>query len=570
MVCGCGPHRPQAPATGTYGLLTNPPPLAIVSENRSAFPSQPWTNGDLALIHTELSPATLFHSQSKTLSFFTPLAETGLGGPTFAAISTQQGPKIFKPGDLIEPLRMRESWFVVWFSGASGWTNWDSPWFLTLQHRPTKIRFDTNGLHFTFADEAGYAALMPIYGYYKPAQLAQQSLPFYQTKEKKKRVLTWEWFKALPADPLARARYWASVLREFPIACDERFSVDRGQDSVTLRQTFQWLSWTDDWKTEHLKLAPISPVLALAYKEGFPARFSKQAFDMEIPTIYGPLYGVEGTDSYEVTLPVLRYVNETAGTGSATGWSNSPCFEAWQQAHASNTWDEMGTRWPALRKDFRLSATTGWATFGKAEHSAVEHAANALGAARLAYRFGDAETYALACERFARELTGLVAQQRGLNYFRERQPWHSMQPLDSTLSLSQSLSTSTGAIANLPPDLARIGQAAQPMAREAMGSSTQKLERLIPGYSPTPLLRREGAMNDVPEQGLVYTLKTETSEEAGTHAKPVWPRMTWPFWKTPSGAAWNFGRVEPSTNVAATVQTAPLNSTTRVTVYRTR
>lgn len=492
------------------------------------------------------------------------MAETELGGPTRAAISTQQGPKIFKPGDLIEPSRLRESWFVVWFAGASGWTNWDSPWFLTLQRRPTKIRFDTNGLHFTFLNEAGYAALMPMYGYYKPAQLAKQSLPFYETREKKKRVLSWEWHLALPADPLARARYWASALREFPVHCEESFSVDRAHDSVTIRQSFQWLSWDDDWNTKHLKVAPVSPALALAYKEGFPARFSMDALDMEIPTLHGPFYGVEKTDSYEVTLPVLRYVNETAGPGTATGWSNSPCFDAWQQAHASNTWDEVRARWPSLRESFRANAQSGWASFSGTSFSPLEQAANALGAARLAYRLGDAETYAMACNQFARALTRLVAQQRGVNYFRERQPWHSMQALDSMPSDWKPLPTGATAVTDLPPDWARIWQDAQPIARGAAKSSAQKFERLIPGYTPTSFLAREKPANDASETGLIYTLQTEI------HEKPVWPRMIWPLWKTPSGAAWNFGQVAPRTNAPATVQTAPLNSTTRVTTYPAR
>ena len=566
--CGCGP-RADVPAPGTYGVLTNPPSASTDSEVQS-LRSQPWTNGDLALIQTELSPATLFHSSSKDLSCFTHMGETGLGSPTFAAISTQQGPKIFKPGDMIDPARMRESWFVVWFSGAHGWTNWDSPWFLTLQHRPTKIRFDTNGLHFTFADKAGYNALMPMYGYYKPAQLSQQSLPFYQTVEKKKRVLTWEWFKALPADPLARARYWASALREFPIACDESFSVDRAHDSVTIRQSFQWLSWNDDWETKHLKLAPVNPVLALAYKEGFPAQFSKQAFDMEIPTLHGPLYGVEGTDSYEITLPVLRYVNETAGTGSATGWSDASCFDVWQQAHASNTWDEVRAHWPRLREDFRLSAATRWMTFGNPERSPLAQVANALGAARLAYRLGDAETYTVACDQFARSLTGLAAQQRGLNYFRERQPCHSMRPLESAPLFSQS--PHPNMISNLPPDLARIWQAVQPAVREAAGRQIPQFERLIPGYSRTSFLQRlnMATTNNAPESGLVYTLKTETTDKAGTQSKPVWPQMIWPLWITSEGAEWNFGRVTTQSNMPMSLQTLRLNSTTRVFVYSER
>ncbi len=493
------------------------------------------------------------------------MEETGLGGPTYAAISTQQGPKIFKPGELIEPSRLRESWFVVWFAGASGWTNWDSPWFLTLQHRPTKIRFDTNGLHFTFPNEAGYAALMPMYGYYKPAQLAKQSLPFYETKEKKKRVLSWEWHKALPADPLARARYWASALREFPIHCEESFSVDRAHDSVTIRQNFQWLSWDDDWNTKHLKVAPVSPALALAYKESFPARFSMDAFDMEIPTLQGPFYGVEKTDSYEVTLPVLHYVNETAGTGTATGWSNAPCFDAWQQAHASNTWDEVRTRWPSLRESFRAGTKGGWASFSGTGFSPLEQTANALGAARLAYRLGDAETYARACDHFARALTRFFAQQRGVNYFRERQPWHSMQPLVSMPPDWKPLPTGAAAVSNLPPDLARIWQDAQPITRGAAKPSVQKRERLIPGYTPTSFLAGEEPSTGVPETGLIYTLQMETRNNLATPL--AWPQMIWPLWKTPSGTAWNFGRVAPRTNAPAAVKAVPLNSTTRVVSY---
>jgi hypothetical protein len=366
---------------------------------------------------------------------------------------------------------------------------------------------------------------------------------------------------ALPADPLARARYWANALREFPIQCEESFSVDRAHDSVTIRQAFQWLSWDDDWNTKHLKVAPVNPALALAYKEGFPARFSKDAFDMEIPTLHGPFYGVEETDSYEVTLPMLRYVNE-----SATGWSNAPCFDAWQQAHASNTWDEVRTRWPSLREDFRASAHSGWASFSGTSLSPLKQAVDALGAARLAYRLGDAETYAMACDRFARELTRLVAQQRGANYFRERQPWHSMQPLDSMPFDWKPFPTNT-VTSNLPPDLARIWQDAQPVARAATKPSVQKLERLIPGYAPTSFLDREEPAISAPETGLIYTLQTETRDNPATQGEPAWPKMIWPLWKTPSGAAWNFGQVAPRTNAPATVQAVPLNSTTRVLIY---
>lgn len=310
VLTGCN-DRPVAPATGSYGPPTGRESAAVARARPDSSSESSWTNGALSVLQTELSPATLWHSTSSNLSFFANMPQTGIGGPSYVCMSTELGPKIFQHGAKIDPQKMRESWFVVWFAGAANWTNWDSPWFLTLQHRPQQITFDTNGLHFAFSREAGYAALMPMYGYYKPLAAEQGNHPFTKLKEKKKRILTWEWNKALPADPLSRARYWASALREFPASCEDSFSVDRAHDSVVLRQKFHFVSWDDDWKTKHLKLAPISPALALAYLDGFPAEFTKKPFDMQTFTAYGPYFGVEDVEQYDVALPLLRYVNET-------------------------------------------------------------------------------------------------------------------------------------------------------------------------------------------------------------------------------------------------------------------
>jgi len=573
---GCAPKQDEAPATGTYGLLTNAPSKSMTRTPLDQSATQPWTNGELAVIQTALSPATLYHCKAKALSFFANMPETGIGGPTFVAIETEQGPKIFKPGETIDPTRMRESWFVVWWAGAKGWTNWDSPWFLTLQHRPAKIQFGANGLHFTFNTPAGYAALMPMYGHYKPLQAGQESSPFAQLKEKKKRVLTWEWFMALPADPLARARYWASALREFPIHCEESFSVDRAHDSVTFRQSFRWLSWNDDWNTKHLKLAPVSPVLALAYKEGFPAEFSKRPFDMEIFTPFGPLYGIEGTDAYEVTLPLLRYVHETEGTGPATGTdSNAPCFALWQKAHASGDWESARQHWPVLRDEFRRNAVK-WPAFASANGvPALEQTANALGAARVAYRLGDADTYAEACQFFARAVTQLCAQERGLNYFREQQPWRSMDPIGAEMSLT--LMTANGWQIDKPapraglassPDLVRIGRDVLPVSRERRyDQPAAKLERLIPGSTPTAFI--PGSAQEVAKENsfLVQRIVAESFNQKVGASAPNWPRIIWPEWKTPTGAPWNFGQVAASTNSPVRVESQALNRDTTVWLY---
>jgi hypothetical protein len=564
--CGCAPKQEKAPATGTYGFLTNKPSKNIAQSRPDRSAAQPWTNGELSVIQTELSPATLVYCQAQTVSFFANMLETGIGGPAFAAIETEQGPKIFKPGERIDPSRMRESWFAVWWAGASGWTNWDSPWFLTLQRRPAKIQFDTNGLHFTFNDAAGYAALMPMYGYYKPLQAEQESSPFAQLKEKKKRVLTWEWFKALPADPLSRARYWASALREFPLHCEESFSVDRAHDSVVIRQSFRWLSWNDDWNTEHLKLAPVSPVLALAYKEGFAAQFSKKPFDMEIPTWFGPFYGVEGVGSYDITLPVLRYVHETAGAGSAmSGESNALYFAIWRNAHGRGDWESARQKWPGLHDEFRRTARIDWPAFSSANGtSPLEQAANALGAARVAYRLGDADAYAEACHVFARAVIQLCAQQRGLNYFRVQQPWHSMNPMNADAALS--VMTAQGWQIDKPappsslissPDLALLWRDVQPASHERrQDQMSAKLERLIPGSTPTPFISSEREPANSP-----FSL-VQAIEPAAT-----WPRITWPNWKTTRDGAWNFGQIAISTNSPARVESHALNQNTKVWLF---
>ncbi|HEY0548646.1 MAG TPA: hypothetical protein VGF13_03535, partial [Verrucomicrobiae bacterium] len=204
-------------------------------------------------------------------------------------------------------------------------------------------------------------------------------------------------------------------------------------------------------------------------------------------------------------------------------------------------------------------------SFNKTGFSPLERAANTLGAARLAYRLGDAEMYALACDRFSRALTRLVAQQRGTNYFHEWQPWHSMQPLDSMPPDWGPLPAA--AVSNMPPDLARIWQDAQPVARAAAKPSVRKLERLIPGYAPTSFLASEDSSIGAPETGLIYTLQTETRDNLAMPGKPAWPRMIWPLWRTPSGAAWNFGQVAPHTHAPASVQAVQINSTTRVLIY---
>lgn len=295
-------------AEGLYGPPTGK--LTPVVRARMMNPAPPeWRKAPFICFQTDLSPATLYYSSTKYLAFFANMKEAGLGGPTHIALMSAGNPRVVKAGAAVDPAAMGECWVLAWFAGAEGWTDWDSPWVVYLQRRPSRITFDAAGLAFRFDGPAGYAVLMPLYGYLKPPQqgkdfLAAGGLPSAN-------IRPWEWAGGLPADVLARVRYWANVSREFPVYCEDSFSIDRSRDAVVIRQRFDWIAIDDDWKTPHLKLAPLSPVLALAVRDGkFPVTFSRPVVDPQLFTPYGPYMGVEGADTFDATFHVLQYVHE--------------------------------------------------------------------------------------------------------------------------------------------------------------------------------------------------------------------------------------------------------------------
>lgn len=506
------PPNPTAPA------LYGPPTGVAATEIPRALPfgaNDPrWNSAPFYLLQTELSPATLVHSSGNQLDLFAGLTNHGVGAPTFVAWATINGPRTFKRGDTLNVTNMAENWVLVWWAGAEGWTNWDSPWVVYLQRKPDAIKLDADGLHLEFPRAAGDVVLLPLYGYDKAPPEGRDFRAEHGLPERKVKIKTWEWPKVITRDPLTRIRYWASATREFPIHCEDSFSVDRANDSVTIRSRFQWRSIDDDWKTRHIKLAPLSPPLAHAAKlGGFPVQFSGRWFDLEMPTTCGPYTAIEGVDAFDATLSVLQYVNETevfdppatnahptvllaldklravaarmfqqpeqsgsahAGARSAprlvegAGWFakalpyfdettrsnalvglrnhqrddagrfNASGLEAlWAYAHSAGDWPLVKERWPLVKKLFTTPARTRWTGFGAEGIAAIgDEAAHCAAFARLAYQAGDMDAYNYGCYIFARQLTLLFLKQRGADYFRQHQPWHSMEFMDEEVFLT--------------------------------------------------------------------------------------------------------------------------------------
>ena len=316
VAAAAAPARAAAPAPAAegaplYGHPTGTPKAVQRARPAGSAPDN-WRKAPFFVIRTDLSPATLYHSTTKYLGFFADMKESGLGGPTYAAYASAGHPRVVKAGADLDTGAMSECWILVWFAGAEGWADWDSPWVVYLQKRPRSIRFGADGLALRFNGAAGFAVLMPLYGCYKPPQQGKEFLAAHGLPAK--RIETWTWAGGLPAGVAARVRYWANVSREFPLYGEDSFSVDRAADAVVIRQKFQWVSIADDWETPHLKLAPLSPPLALASMDGeFPVTYSRPPVDPWMPTPCGPYMGVENVDEFDATLRVLGYVHETEG-----------------------------------------------------------------------------------------------------------------------------------------------------------------------------------------------------------------------------------------------------------------
>ena len=316
LLAGCKPQPPaptdRVPPNPNAPALYGPPTGTASKEIPRALPHSrdtSWQSAPFYVLHTELSPAILVHSSTRYLGLFSDLAELVLGAPSHVAWSTKDGPRAFKAGETQDSTGMEENWLLVWFAGATNWTNWDSPWAVFLQHKPGWIRLDERGLHLEFPASAGDVVLMPLYGYFKLPPAGRDYLAEHGLKSR--RLNSWEWDKALARDPLTRLRFWAGASREFPIYCEDSFSVDRAHDEVTIRSRFEWHSIDDDWRTKHIKLAPIGPELGLAAMDkALPVKFSKPFFDMELPTPFGPYLGIQGVGSFDATFSVLHHVNE--------------------------------------------------------------------------------------------------------------------------------------------------------------------------------------------------------------------------------------------------------------------
>lgn len=332
---GSGDEPQPAAGSATYGEPAIAPSNRFDRLNPHDPARRDWAQADFAIVQTELSPATLVHGRAKTLHLFAGLPACGLGAPSYLAFSTRQGPRSFRNGQALDPSGMEENWVLVWFAGSAGWTQWDSPWAIFLQHHPVAMALDPDGVHLEFGETAGDVVVMPLYGYEKPPAASANAPP--RARSGPPRVETWKWAEALRRDPLLRVRYWAGVTRAFPLACEDAFQLDRAHDRVTVRQRFQYHPIADDWGTRPLRVAPVSPALALvAEDKTVPVRFSGAIRNYDYVTPFGPYCGMESAEGYDVTFTgLLRYVHELERLEPPGAGAADAARTAWEEVRAA-------------------------------------------------------------------------------------------------------------------------------------------------------------------------------------------------------------------------------------------
>jgi hypothetical protein len=269
-----------------------------------------WENRDVHYFQSALSPGVMIRMRSLWIRFFGGLAQHGAEGPSFFVVKTATGARAFSRGEAVEGNELHASWILASFQGSKGWELFDAPWFLSLEKRPTRVALTREGLQIDYPDrDTGYIFSMPFYGYYKPPQQGNEFAALHGAPSKG--VKPWTWRDKVPDDVIARADYWASVSKSYPVGFQESFSVDLRNDEITFRQDYRWLRIEDAWNTKAVRFATLSPTLGLAWKiPGFPMEVSVTVHDPDYFTAFGPFVGGLDVDRVEVKMAVLQYTNE--------------------------------------------------------------------------------------------------------------------------------------------------------------------------------------------------------------------------------------------------------------------
>jgi hypothetical protein len=243
-----------------------------------------------------INPAWQATSNAQKVRVFEDIEKHGIGLPTHLAYASKSGVKVVEATKGIRGNDMSANWVLAWFNGSQGWDEFDTPYLFVLEKCPESVQCYANtALFFSYPETAGTIQGMPLYGV---------------TLQRPDR--TAEWANELPADVVERCRYWSQVLVQAPDEVHRTAKVDYAKDELTVKDEFTYLNIRDDWQTKGLKIAPVSPVLALTAASGtIEIALSRSTKDLQMTTLHGPLLAAESADKMVFRISkTLHYIRQ--------------------------------------------------------------------------------------------------------------------------------------------------------------------------------------------------------------------------------------------------------------------
>ena len=192
----------------------------------------------------------------------------------------------------VSGLDLGAPWLMLWNTTAPD--DEIFPLIITLQHKPLEINsslHQTSLLKVTFEKEAGAVCVMLLKGDQRVtgAEIAlwQSNIPQYAQNE---------------------ADFWSRVLLRFPIKNMETYGIHEKTKRVSITNTFEYDTITDDWNTKPLYIAPVPPVTARAYESGYPVKWEKEKiYRSGVATLLGWFQYAQGKQvTYSLPIPESR------------------------------------------------------------------------------------------------------------------------------------------------------------------------------------------------------------------------------------------------------------------------
>ena len=157
------------------------------------------------------------------------------------------------------------------------------PMQVIFQRQPQKITRNNNKITIAFAD-AGAIWLNTPYG----ARIQP----------------TINWNGLLPPEAIMKADLFAKTALAYPVDCREFYRYHPDKKELEILNKYSYRLFEDnDWNIKPVKIALLPPALSLMTDNGFDAILPSKLYDLDYPTLYGPLRGVFDS-KITYTLPV--------------------------------------------------------------------------------------------------------------------------------------------------------------------------------------------------------------------------------------------------------------------------